>query len=148
MTAAKTIWDLVLHILDTMPWQWATFLVGWLGSIGFVHPLKVGLRRYTHVDADDRHLIAWLSAVVSASLLAWVYATQTVPPPLPAAAMLVAILTGIWSPLAFAGLQGFLRASPQLGKRKGFGWLPDLTGVANWLSGDHGPSKTGGGDAR
>lgn len=142
----KTIWDLALHILNTLPWWLAAFLVGWIGAIGITQPLKVAMRRWSRIDPDDRAVVSWATAVLSGLAFAAAYAVEQGASL--SAVLMVAVLTGIWSPLAFAGLQGFLRASPELGKRKGFGWLPDLTGVANWLSGDHGPSKTGGDNAR
>lgn len=143
-----TLWNAALAIWNSMPWQVAQFLAGWVGSIAVTHPVKVGLRRYTLIDVDNRHLIAWITAVVSAASMSWAYGLAQVPPAAaPAAVAFVAVFTGIWSPLAFAGLQRFLRASPEIGKRKGFGWVPDLTGVADWLSGDVGPSK-GGDNAR
>lgn len=140
----QSAWNTLLNILSTMPWPLAAFLLGWWGSIAVVQPLKVGLRRYTFVDEDNRHLVAWLTAALSATVFAWVYGAMQVPPPAsPAAVAFVAVFTGIWSPLAFSGLQKFLRASPEIGKRKGFGWVPDLSGMADWLSGDVGPSKGG-----
>lgn len=138
------IWNSLLNIWNTMPWPVAQFLVGWLSSITLVQSLKVGLRRFTRVDEDNRHLVAWFTAVMSAFLFAWAYGLAIVPPPASAGMIaFVAVFTGIWSPLAFAGLQKFLRASPEIGKRKGFGWVPDLSGIADWLSGDVGPSKGG-----
>lgn len=140
----KTIWDTAMHILGTMPWWLAAFLVGWVASVGITHPLKVGLRRYTHTDPDNRHLIAWLTAALSALAFAWAFAVEQGASV--GAAGMVAVLTGFWSPLAFAGLQRFLRASPRIGQAKGFGWVPDLSGVADWLSGDVGPAKGQGDD--
>lgn len=140
----ESAWNTALHFLDTMPWQLAVLLVGWSGSIGLTHPVKVGLRRFTRISSDIRHVVAWSTAVLSAAGIAWAYGVLQVPPPAsPGEIALVAAMTGIWSPLAFAALQRFLRASPEIGKRKGFGWLPDLTGLADLLSGDHGPSKAG-----
>jgi hypothetical protein len=136
----ESVWNTGMHILSTMPWPLAAFLVGWIGSVGVTHPLKVGLRRFTTISAERRGLTAWITAVVSALAFATLYARGR-PGVAPGDVMLVAVLTGVWSPLAFAGLQKFLRASPEIGKRRGFGWLPDLSGVADWLSGDVGPSK-------
>lgn len=137
----ESTWNTALHLLETMPWALAVFLVGWVGSIGVTHPVKVGLRRFTRIDPGIRHMTAWCTAVLSAAGIAWLYGVLQVPPPAsPGEIALVASLTGIWSPLAFAALQRFLRASPEIGQRKGFGWLPDLSGLADLLSGDHGPS--------
>ena len=138
----EAFWNTVMHILATMPWPLAAFLVGWIGSVGVTHPTKVALRRYTLISAERRGLAAWLTAAVSALAFATLYARGR-PGVAPGDVMLVAVLTGLWSPLAFAGLQKFLRASPEIGKRKGFTWVPDLSGVADWLSGDVGPSKAG-----
>lgn len=135
----KTFWDIVMHVVATMPWWLAAFLVGWVSSIGTTHPLKVGLRRFTTVSAENRGLIAWATAALSG--FAYAAITASYLEAKPAGALLVAMITGTWSPLAFAGLQRFLRASPKIRQTPGFGWLPDLTGVADWLSGDHGPSR-------
>lgn len=130
----KTIWDTAMHILGTMPWQMSGFLVGWVASIGITHPLKISMLRLTQISAARRHLISWFTAALSAAAFSWAYATEHKASP--TAAAMLAVITAFWSPLAFAGLQKFLRASPEIGKRKGFGWLPDLSGVADWLSGD------------
>lgn len=136
------IWNSLLNIWNTMPWPVAEFLAGWTSSIALVQSLKVGLRRFTRITEDGRHLAAFFAAALSATLFAWAYGLSIVPPPASAGMIaFVAVFTGIWSPLAFAGLQKFLRASPLIGMRKGFGWVPDLSGVADWLSGDVGPSK-------
>lgn len=137
----ESIWTATLRIFDSMPWWFAAFLVGWFGSVGVTHPFKVGLRRLTRIDPDTRAIATWVVACLTALVFAGAYAIEQRKDGLPV--MLVAIMTGLWSPLAFAGLQKFLRASPEIGKRKGFGWLPDLSGVADWLSGDVGPSKGG-----
>lgn len=136
------IWDNVLQVLSI--WWVASFLVGWAGSVGVTHSLKLAARRLNLMAPDTLAIASWVVAVLSALGFSAAYAVEAKAST--AAVLLVATMTGIWSPIAFTGLQRFLRASPEIGKRKGFGWVPDLTGVADWLSADK--SGKGDGDAR
>ncbi len=136
------IWNNVLQVLSI--WWVASFLVGWAGSVGVTHSLKLAARRLNLMAPDTLAIASWVVAVLSALAFSAAYAVEAKAST--ASVLLVSTFTGIWSPIAFTGLQRFLRASPEIGKRKGFGWVPDLTGVADWLSADK--SGKGGDDAR
>lgn len=127
-----TIWNNLLSMLSV--WWFASFLVGWASSVAVTHSLKMGNRRFRWMLPDTLALASWVLAMLSAFVFAAAYAREAGASP--GGLLLVSIFTGLWSPIAFTGLQRFLRASPEIGKRKGFGWVPDLTGVADWLSAD------------
>lgn len=127
-----SLWNNLLSILSV--WWVAAFLTGWAGSVALTHSLKLGNRRLHLLRPDALAVAAWLLAIASAAGFSALYALDAGASP--RGVVLVAVMTGLWSPIAFTGLQRFLRASPEIGKRKGFGWVPDLTGVADWLSAD------------
>lgn len=138
-----SIWKNLLEIISV--WQVATFLTGWAGSVGVTHTLKLAARRFKLMSADTLAAVSWAVAMLTAFVFAALYGLDTKGST--SAVLLVAVITAIWSPIAFTGLQRFLRASPEIGKRKGFGWVPDLSGVADWLSADQSGKKENG-DAR
>lgn len=138
----STAWNFALSVFAV--WWVSAFLVGWAGSVAVVHSLKMANRRSRWLLPDTLAIASWVLAMLTAFGFAALYATEAGASP--RGLLLVAIFTGLWSPIAFAGLQRFLRASPEIGKRKFFGWVPDLTGVADWLSADE--SGKGGDDAR
>ena len=127
-----TIWNNLLSVLAV--WWVSAFLVGWAASVAVTHSLKLANRRFRWMLPDTLALVSWVVAMLSAGAFAFAYAVEAGASP--RGLLLVAFFTALWSPIAFTGLQRFLRASPEIGKRKGFGWVPDLTGVADWLSAD------------
>lgn len=127
-----TIWNNLLSMLAV--WWVSAFLVGWAASVAMTHSLKLANRRFRWMLPDTLALASWVLAMLSAFVFSALYAIEA--EATARATVLVAVFTALWSPIAFKGLQRFLRASPEIGKRRGFGWVPDLTGVADWLSAD------------
>jgi hypothetical protein len=114
-------WNGLLHVLTTLPPSFAALLVGWSFSIGLTQSVKFLMP--SSIDEDIRELTTRLLAGFSAAMAAGVYyaaADGSRPEDL----ILVMLFTGVWSPLAFALLQGALRRSPRTA------WIADV------LSGD------------
>lgn len=105
----KSIWDLALHMLNTMPPWLAAFLLGWAFSVGFTQGLKFTMPECYPPgwrEAMSRWM-AFLTAAVPAG--AWLYQAGGSG----LAVAFVTLLTGIWSPAAWALLAGLLRRSPK-----------------------------------
>lgn len=110
----KSAWDFAVHVLNTMPPWLAAILVGWAISVGMTQASKFALP--LSVNEGVRELVARLLAFTSAAIPAGVYYTSRSSDS--AAAALVMIGAGLWSPLAFAVLQAALR--------RYFPWLADV----------------------
>lgn len=119
MTAA---WNFLLHVVNTIPAWLAAALIGWAGSIAITQPAKFLMP--ARWDPELRAVAARALASLSA-FLATGFAYQALAPDGSAAGLLVtALLTGLWSPIAYALLIRGLRRSPRLA------WIADV------LSGD------------
>lgn len=114
-------WNALLHILNTMPAWLASILVGWAMSVGLTQGLKFSLP--VRWCPDGRELTARIVAFLSAAVPAGAYYANQ-PDPSPITTFMVMAGAGVWSPLAFAGLQWGLRLSPK------------TAGLADVLSGD------------
>lgn len=118
----QSAWNTALHILNTLPPWLAACLLGWAGSIAITQPAKFLMP--LGWDADTRAIVARVLATFSAmacTVLAY-FALQPLAPG--AAVLLAALLTGVWSPIAFALLLAGLRRHPRTA------WAADV------LSGD------------
>lgn len=119
-TIEKT-WNAGLRMLDSMPPWLAAFIVGWVASIGITHAFKYMLpvRWWAEIREGLTRAMAVLAAMVPAAIY---YAEQ--PGTSLTGLMLVMVITGAWSPLAYALAMAWLRRSE---KRA---WIADV------LSGD------------
>jgi hypothetical protein len=116
------IWNFALHVLNTLPPWLAACLIGWAGSIAITQPAKFVMP--LRWDGETRAIVARVLASLSAFVVTGL-AYLTVAPEAPGAAVLLAaMLTGIWSPIAYALLVGGLRTHPRTA------WAADV------LSGD------------
>lgn len=101
----ESAWNTAVHILATMPAWLAAVLIGWAVSAGVTQTLKFFMP--LAVPADHRENMTRIVAVVTAAVVAAV--TMVDRGGSATAATLVAIATGVWSPVAFAMLQAVLR---------------------------------------
>lgn len=99
-------WNTLLHMLNTMPGWLAAVLVGWAISVGLTQGLKFALP--VRWCPDGRELTARIVAFASAAFPAWLYYAGQ-PDAQAVTGLLVAVGSGLWSPLAFAILQAVLR---------------------------------------
>lgn len=119
-TIEKT-WNAGLRMLDSMPPWLAAFIVGWVASIAITHAFKytLPLSWWAEIREGLTRGVAVLSAMLPAGFY---YAEQ--PDTSLTGLLLVMVITGGWSPLAYALLVAWLRRSE---KRA---WIADV------LSGD------------
>lgn len=99
-------WDFIIHALSSMPEWLAAILAGWAVSAGLTQALKflTPLSLYHGYREQITRLVAMISAAVPAGILYGVLGGHP-----PEAVMWVSLGAGLWSPLAFAILQAFLK---------------------------------------
>lgn len=118
----QSAWNTALHILATLPPWLAAGLIGWVGSIAFTQPLKFLMP--LGWDSETRAVTARVLASLSAFGFT-VLGYQAVAPDASGAAVIVtALLTALWSPMAYSLLVRGLRRHPRTE------WIADV------LSGD------------
>lgn len=118
----KTIWDTAMHILGTMPPWLAAGLIGWIGSIAFTQPIKFLMP--LRWDSEARAVAARVLASLSAFAFTALGYAAVAPGASGAAVLLTAMLTALWSPMAYSLLVRGLRQYPRTA------WIADV------LSGD------------
>lgn len=115
-------WNTLLHVLNTLPPWLAAGLIGWSGSIAVTQPVKFLMP--LGWDSEMRAVAARVLASLSAFAFTVLGYSAIAPGASGAALMLVALLTAVWSPIAFALLLAGLRRHPRTA------WAADV------LSGD------------
>jgi hypothetical protein len=100
-------WDTALHLLDTLPPWVAAFLIGWAFSVGVTQGIKFTMPEAYPAgwrEAMSRW-VAFLTAAVPAG--AWLYNAGGDG----LGVVMGTLITGAWSPIAYALLIGVLRRS-------------------------------------
>lgn len=118
----ESAWNTVLHILATLPPWLAACLLGWAGSIAITQPAKFLMP--LGWDPESRAIVSRVLATLSAMACTMLAYFALAPLAAGAAVLLAALLTGVWSPIAFALLLAGLRRHPRTA------WAADV------LSGD------------
>lgn len=104
------IWNFGLHAIDTMPAWLAAFLVGWAVSVGITHAFKYMLPvRWNEWLRED---MTRSVAVVSGFIPAFLWMGEAGASLL--SMSLTGLVTGLWSPTAYALLIAGLRRHPRL----------------------------------
>lgn len=104
-------WASFLNIFTTMPPWLAAFLVGWFVSIGLTQTMKFTMPLTW--SSELRNSIGRMLSVLAGAIPAGIYYAN-VTDPSPAGMILVMLSTGLWSPIAYRLLIGFLRKRPSL----------------------------------
>jgi len=101
----REVIDSTYHALGTMPAWLAAVLIGWAVSAGVTQTVKFWMP--LSVSSGQREATARVVAVLTAAVAAALVMVDRGGNSL--AVALVAIASGVWSPLAFAMLQAVLR---------------------------------------
>lgn len=118
----SALWNALLHVLNTIPAWLAAAVIGWVASIAITQPAKFLMP--VGWDSELRAVVARALASVSA-FVATAFAFRALAPDGALAGMiLAALVTGLWSPIAYSLLVAGLRRSDRLA------WIADI------LSGD------------
>lgn len=104
-----TLWNNLLHILNTMPIWLAAVLIGWAMSFTITHAFKFLTPQ--SLDAWLREDLNRFVAFFSGAIFSGWWAVEAGYGLM--GMTLVAVFTGVWSPMAFALTMMLLRKSPK-----------------------------------